>query len=101
MEFLRNTNNNSWGVGFSEEGLVFGSTANGCPSVYLPIPNRYYESVRGSTPVALQSIADSNRFFPATDRVRQVDYHGGVPAAARPPGHHPTASPQVSLDRPP
>ena len=28
MEFLRNTNNNSWGVGFSEDGLIFGSTAN-------------------------------------------------------------------------
>src|SRR5262249_36786381 len=25
MEFLRNTNNNSWGVGFSEEGVLFGS----------------------------------------------------------------------------
>ena len=50
LEFLRSTNNNSWGVGFSEEGLLFGSTANGCPSVYLPIPNRYYESVRGWSP---------------------------------------------------
>src|SRR5690606_12575315 len=43
LEFLRSTNNNTWGLGFSEEGLVFGSTANRCPSVYLPIPNRYYE----------------------------------------------------------
>ena len=50
LEFLRSTNNNSWGVGFSEEGLLFGSTANGCPSVYMPIPNRYYESVRGWSP---------------------------------------------------
>ena len=47
LEFLRNTDNNSWGVGFSEDGLLFGSTANGDPSVYLPIPNRYYEAVRG------------------------------------------------------
>ena len=51
LEFLRSTNNNSWGVGISEEGLLFGSTANGCPSVYMPIPNRYYESVRGMSPV--------------------------------------------------
>ena len=49
LEFLRGTNNNSWGVGLSEEGLVFGSTANGCASVFLPIPNRYYEGVRGWT----------------------------------------------------
>ena len=34
----------------SEEGIIFGSTANGCPSVYMPIPNRYYESVRGWAP---------------------------------------------------
>src|SRR5439155_4759822 len=71
MEFLRNTTNNSWGVGFSEEGLLFGSTANGCPSVYLPIPNRYYESVRGWSSTVLQSIAASNKFQPITDKVRQ------------------------------
>src|SRR5262245_337806 len=82
MEFLRNTTNNSWGVGFSEEGLLFGSTANGCPSVYLPIPNRYYESVRGWSSSVLQSIAVSNRFQPITDKVRQVDFHGGFTAAA-------------------
>ena len=83
LEFLRNTTNNSWGVGFSEEGLLFGSTANGCPSVYLPIPYRYYEKVRGlPTPGALQMISDSNRFFPATEKVRQVDYFGGFTAAA-------------------
>jgi putative membrane-bound dehydrogenase-like protein len=82
MEFLRNTNNNSWGVGFSEEGLLFGSTANGCPSVYLPIPNRYYESVRGWASTVLQSIAASNKFQPITDKVRQVDYHGGFTAGA-------------------
>ncbi len=82
MEFLRNTSNNSWGVGFSEEGLLFGSTANGCPSVYLPIPNRYYESVRGWSSTVLPNIADSNRFNPITDKVRQVDYHGGFTAGA-------------------
>ncbi len=82
LEFLRNTSNNSWGVGFSEEGLVFGSTANGCPSVYLPIPNRYYESVRGMSPHELTNIAASNRFYPVTDKVRQVDFHGGFTAAA-------------------
>jgi putative membrane-bound dehydrogenase-like protein len=82
LEFLRSTTNNSWGVGFSEDGLVFGSTANGCPSVDLPIPNRYYEAVRGLSPAALSSIAASNRFFPLTEKVRQVDYHGGFTAAA-------------------
>ncbi|MCI0461939.1 MAG: ThuA domain-containing protein [Gemmataceae bacterium] len=83
LEFLRSTNNNTWGLGLSEEGLVFGSTANGNPSVYLPIPNRYYESVRGWTPsLVLRGIADSFRFRPVTDKVRQVDFHGGYTAAA-------------------
>lgn len=82
LEFLRSTNNNSWGVGISEEGLLFGSTANGCPSVYMPIENRYYESVRGMAPTVLQNMADSNRFFPITENVRQVDWHGGFTAGA-------------------
>ncbi|SIO57672.1 hypothetical protein SAMN05444166_5459 [Singulisphaera sp. GP187] len=82
LEFLRSTNNNSWGVGISEEGLLFGSTANGCPSVFMPIPNRYYESVRGMSPTVLPNIADSNRFFPITENVRQVDWHGGFTAGA-------------------
>ncbi|MEX2142501.1 MAG: PVC-type heme-binding CxxCH protein [Pirellulales bacterium] len=82
LEFMRNTNNNSWGVGFSEEGLVFGSTANGCPSVYLPIPNRYYERVRGWSPTVLGNTAINNRMYPITDKVRQVDWHGGFTAGA-------------------
>jgi putative membrane-bound dehydrogenase-like protein len=82
LEFLRSTNNNSWGVGFSEEGILFGSTANGVPSVYLPIPNRYYEAVRGWSAGVLASIAESNNFYPITDKVRQVDWHGGFTAAA-------------------
>ncbi len=83
MEFIRSTNNNTWGLGISEEGLIFGSTANGNPSIYMPIPNRYYEAVRGWAPsLVLKSIADSNAFKPATDKVRQVDYHGGYTAAA-------------------
>ena len=48
----------------ARRGSLFGSTANGCPSVYLPIPNRYYESVRGWSPTVLANIADSNRVLP-------------------------------------
>ena len=83
VEFIRSTNNNTWGFGMSEEGIIFGSTANGCPSVYMPIPNRYYESVSGWTPsLTLQSMADTNDFAPVTDKVRQVDNHGGYTAGA-------------------
>ncbi|MBC8352649.1 MAG: ThuA domain-containing protein [Planctomycetes bacterium] len=82
LEFVRSTNNNTWGLGFSEEGLVFGSTANRNPSVYMPIANRYYEQVRGWSPQQLGSIADTYLFKPITDRVRQVDQFGGYTAGA-------------------
>lgn len=82
LEFLRSTNNNSWGLGISEEGILFGSTANGNPSEYMPLANRYYEQVRGWAPQVLGGIAASDRFEAITDRVRQVDNHGGFTAAA-------------------
>ncbi len=46
LEFLASTTNNTWGLGLSEDGNVFASTANGDASFYLHIPNRYYETVR-------------------------------------------------------
>jgi putative membrane-bound dehydrogenase-like protein len=83
IEFIRSTNNNTWGLGISEEGLIFGSTANHNPSVYMPIANRYYEQVRGWTPsLQLGSIADTYLFKPITDKVRQVDQFGGYTAGA-------------------
>ncbi|MEM1068249.1 MAG: PVC-type heme-binding CxxCH protein [Planctomycetota bacterium] len=82
LEFIRSSNNNTWGLGISEEGLIFGSTANGNPSMYMTIPNRYYERVRGWAPRTLGSIADSDRFDPVTEKIRQVDFHGRYTAGA-------------------
>lgn len=82
LEFIRSTDNNTWGLGLSEEGLVFGSTANRNPSTFMPIANRYYEQVLGWGPKQLETIADTYLFEPVTDRVRQVDQHGGYTAAA-------------------
>lgn len=82
LEFVRATNNNTWGLGFSEEGYVFGSTANGCPSVHMPIPNRFYDQVAGWSPKTLERIAPTNAFVPFDEPVRQVDQHGGYTAAA-------------------
>ena len=73
LEFLGSTTNNTWGMCFTEDNLLFGSTANGNPSVYMPIPNRYYEKVRCLTAGGvLQSIADTNRMFPVTEKVTQT-----------------------------
>jgi putative membrane-bound dehydrogenase-like protein len=84
IEFLRSTDNNTWGLGFTEEGYVFGSTANRNPSVFLPIPNRYYEAVRGWTPELLAPRAASTHLFakPGTDKIRQVDQFDGYTAGA-------------------
>jgi hypothetical protein len=82
FEYLRSTNNNTWGFGFSEEGFAFASTANNNPSVYLPIPERYYRSVRGWTPERLGSIAEDRRVWPVTERTRQGDHKGFYTAAA-------------------
>ena len=82
LEFIRSSNNNTWGLGISEDGLIFGSTANHNPSMFVPIPNRYYERVRGWSPSTLGTIADTYLFDPITDKVRQVDQFGGYTAGA-------------------
>ena len=84
LEFLRTTNNNTWGFGFSEEGIPFASTANNNPSVYLPIPKRYYEKVRGWSADRLGAIAEEEerRVYPVTFRTRQGDHKGKYTAAS-------------------
>jgi putative membrane-bound dehydrogenase-like protein len=90
LEFLRSTNNNSWGFGFSEEGLLFGSTANGNPSEHMPLANRVYERVRGWSATTLSGIAGSPAMELAPKAgvagesvaIRQVDHHGHFTAAA-------------------
>ncbi len=82
LEFIRSSNNNTWGLGFTEDDILFGSTANGNASMYMPMPNRYYEAVNGWSASRLETIADSQRFYPLTEKVRQVDYHGRYTAGA-------------------
>lgn len=82
VEFLRSSNNNTWGLGISEEGLIFGSTANHNPSMFMPIPNRYYERVRGWSAEQLGMISDTWLFKAITDKIRQVDQFGGYTAGA-------------------
>ncbi|MDZ4701513.1 MAG: PVC-type heme-binding CxxCH protein [Rhodothermales bacterium] len=82
FDYLRSTNNNTWGFGFSEEGFAFASTANNNPSVYMPIPERYYRAVNGWTPERLGTIAEDRRVFPVTTRTRQGDHKGNYTGAA-------------------
>jgi hypothetical protein len=68
LEYLRTTNNNTWGLGFTEAGIPFASTANNNPSVYPSIPNRYYTQAGLPTKV-LGSISNTARFL-ARDQPR-------------------------------
>ena len=47
FEYLTQSTNNTWGLGFSENFDVFGSTANNDQSWYMAIPNRYFADVQG------------------------------------------------------
>jgi putative membrane-bound dehydrogenase-like protein len=84
LQIMGSLPGNQAGIGFDEEGLTFASAAtSGQPSNYLAIPGPYYQYINGvdSSGMAI-NIADTNRFLPATDRIRQVDQHGGYTAAA-------------------
>ena len=82
LEFVRSSNNNTWGLGFTEDNLVIGSTANGNASMFMAIPNRYYEAVSGWSASRLETIADSQTIYPITEKVRQVDWFGKYTAGA-------------------
>ena len=43
LEVLQNTTNNTWGLGFSEQGDVVGSTANGNPSCFFLFPTAFID----------------------------------------------------------
>lgn len=86
IEFLHQFNNNTWGLGFNESGDVFGSTANFNPSFFGGLPifeNSTKKRIRDDGFVrgalareSAKMIADSPRFYPITENIRQVDAFG-------------------------
>lgn len=85
FEYITPTSNNTWGLGFTESFDVFGSTANNTHSVYMGIPNRYYEGVEGLSAQGSKKIDGHYAMHPITEKVRQVDVFGGFTAAS---GHN-------------
>ncbi len=84
LEFLRSTNNNTWGLGISEEGLVFGSTANHNPE-RLHADSQSLLRTRARLDALARAGHDRRHalcFRPITDKVRQVDHFGGYTAGA-------------------
>jgi putative membrane-bound dehydrogenase-like protein len=83
MELLTKTSNNTWGLGFNEEGDLFASTANNAHGWYMAIPHRYYGNSKVDN--GSRSTDTHKDFQPITPKVRQVDVFGGFTAAA---GHN-------------
>ncbi len=82
FEFLRSTNNNTWGLGFGEDGSTFISTANGNPTTFLPFANRYYELTSQLSPTNTERLIEDQRMIIVTDMFRQIDFIGGYTSAA-------------------
>ena len=81
LEFLQNTTNNTWGLGFTSDFDILGSTANGNPSWFYTLPKSAYQAVGMEAPRTPR--ADNNPlFFPISMDIRQVDVHGGYTSAA-------------------
>ena len=85
MEFLGKTSNNTWGFAFNENGDIFGSTANNQPSVYEPIPRRYYDMVDGLEQPTNPGIMANLKAPKHMERIRQVDVMDGYTSEA---GHN-------------
>ncbi|MCU0797024.1 MAG: ThuA domain-containing protein [Akkermansiaceae bacterium] len=81
LEFLQETTNNTWGLGFDEEGAVFGSTANNNPSWQVSIPRRAYEN-SGINPQKTPRLDDQPLMYPNTRDITQVDQIERYTAAA-------------------
>ena len=86
LQYMGRTTNNTWGLGFNENFEVFNSTANGNHSDYFYMPERYLKRVLvGGTAQAIRKNDGHANMPTVTDKIRQVDFHGGYTAAA---GHN-------------
>lgn len=85
LEYVTGTSNNTWGLGFTETGDIFGSTANNSHGWYMAIPNRYFHGAPHIRENGSRSTDTHKDMKPITEKVRQVDVFGGFTAAA---GHN-------------
>lgn len=86
LEYLGNTSNNTWGLGFTEDFETFISTANGQHSVYFSMSNKYVRRPIFQGSANTVHGIDSHYDMPyLTPFLRQVDWHGSYTAAA---GHN-------------
>jgi putative membrane-bound dehydrogenase-like protein len=81
LEFLQNTTNNTWGLGFTSDFDILGSTANGNPSFYTTFAKSAYD--KAGLPQPRTPNEDGNpKFFPSSMDIRQVDQFDRYTSAA-------------------
>ena len=81
VEYLQPTTNNTWGLGFTSDFDIMGSTANGNPSWYMTHPDSAYATIGRRAPRTPR--ADDNPLFnPSSTDIRQVDQHEKYTAGA-------------------
>lgn len=80
MEFLAQFSNNTWGLGLSADGEIWGSTANGAPTFFVGVPKPLLAAADPGHPGAAP-VHDFTALHPLT-HLRQVDFFGGYTAAA-------------------
>ncbi|MBD2704139.1 ThuA domain-containing protein [Spirosoma sp. BT702] len=85
LQHVTGTSNNTWGLGFTETGDIFGSTANNSHGWYMAIPNQYFHGAPHIRENGSRSTDTHKDMKPITEKVRQVDVFGGFTAAA---GHN-------------
>jgi uncharacterized protein len=89
LDFVGQFSNNSWGLGFNESGDIFGSTANNTHHMHIPVPIRYYASIKGLDSGKLtaggEKLDGHFKMHATTPNIRQVDVFKGFTAAA---GHN-------------
>lgn len=89
IERIANSTNNLWGLGFNEFGQPFHSTANNTHSLATVIPNRHFAKVgQEPKPSVDPTVGDvnvakhtTNKIYPATADVTQIDFKGGYTSA--------------------
>jgi putative membrane-bound dehydrogenase-like protein len=85
LEFLAQGHRNMRGIGFTAEGDVFSTGANGAPSMAFSLPLRYHERFPGMKPPAPSGIYRSARGLAIHRNIRQWDGYGIYTAGV---GHH-------------
>ncbi len=83
IEPIGQFNNNTWGLGISEDFEIFGSTANNAPAFHVPLwRNHVFGKHEELAPRMAQRIESFPQVFPITHNFLQVDAHGRYTAGS-------------------